>query len=73
MNITNLKNGTIAKIKSIKDIKDMNKLKSMGIFPGNIIIKKSNSIMKGPIIIQIGKTQIAIGYKIAQNIIIECL
>jgi Fe2+ transport system protein FeoA len=43
------------------------KLSAMGIVPGTIILKKSHSILHGPIVIQNGPVQIAIGYRMAQK------
>jgi len=48
-----------------------NKLEAMGIRPGKIITKISTQIMRGPITIQVGNTQLAISYGISKRIIVE--
>jgi Fe2+ transport system protein FeoA len=47
------------------------KLEAMGVLPGTIITKKSAILGKGPIILTRGSTQFAIGYEIAQKILVE--
>ncbi len=47
------------------------RLESMGIVPNVIIKKVSNQVMKGPVVININKTQVAIGYGMAKKIIVE--
>ncbi|MDF2882479.1 MAG: FeoA domain [Clostridiaceae bacterium] len=49
------------------------KLKNMGIFPGTIILKKSAILAKGPIIVEKGAMQFALGYDIAKKILVERL
>lgn len=72
MNATELANGTMATVKKLSGTSQfIAKMESMGIFPGSVITKKSSSIMGGPIVIEKGATQIAIGHKSAKNIIVE--
>lgn len=74
MNATQLVNGTSARvIKLSGGAPFASKLSAMGIEPGSIILKKSNSFLRGPIVIQKGQVQIAIGYKMAQRIVVEPL
>lgn len=47
------------------------KMNVLGIRPGKEIIKISNQLMKGPIIIRSGNTEIAIGYGMARKIMVE--
>ena len=47
------------------------KLETLGIRPGVIITKLSSQLMHGPITIQIGNSQVAIGFGMAQKIILE--
>ncbi len=47
------------------------KLESMGIRSGSNIKKISQQIMRGPIIIAKGNTQVAIGFGMAKKIFIE--
>lgn len=49
------------------------KLEAMGIIPGTAIVKKSASFMKGPIVIEKGTMQVAIGFQTAQKIIVRPL
>ena len=78
MNITQLANGKSARIVELNDRNDhkdhneiMSKLEAMGIMPGVIITKKSAILNKGPIILKKEFIQFAIGYDIAQKIIVE--
>lgn len=47
------------------------RLNAMGLRPGVVITKVSGQFMRGPIIIRIGSTQIALGFGMARRIIIE--
>lgn len=49
----------------------MGKLKSMGIIPGTLIIKKSAIPAKGPVVVEKGATQFAVGFDMAENIVVE--
>jgi len=49
----------------------VSKLEAMGIVPGTIVVKKSAALMKGPIVIEKAGMQIAIGFAMAQQIIVE--
>jgi len=70
--ISELKNGEIAIIKDIIGGQHfINKIESLGIRVGVEISKVSSQMMCGPITINIGQTQIAIGYKMAKRIIVE--
>jgi Fe2+ transport system protein FeoA len=74
MDVTDLVNGKMAKVKELCGSRQfIAKMEAMGIFPGSVILKKSNSIMRGPIIIERGATQLAIGHCFAKNIIVEPL
>jgi Fe2+ transport system protein FeoA len=43
----------------------------MGIIPGTIVVKKYSSIIKGPIVLEKDAKQLAIGFGIAQKILVE--
>jgi ferrous iron transport protein A len=43
------------------------KLEALGIRPGVVITKVSGQIMRGPVIIRVGNTQVAIGFFKAQG------
>ena len=47
------------------------RLEALGIRPGTKIVKKSSQIMRGPVIVKAGGTQIAIGFGMAGRIIVE--
>ena len=49
----------------------VNRLNSLGIRPGKRITKTSSMIMRGPVTIQVDRTQIAIGFGMARRIIVE--
>ncbi len=47
------------------------KLEALGIRPGVVITKVSGQIMRGPVIVRVGNTQIAIGFGMARRVIVE--
>jgi ferrous iron transport protein A len=47
------------------------RLENMGIRPGVVITKKSNQFFHGPVIIEVGRTQLAIGYGMARKILVD--
>ena len=49
----------------------INRLSALGIRPGKKITKISSMFMRGPVTVQIGTAQIAIGYGMANKIIVE--
>ena len=49
----------------------VNRLNSLGIRPGKRITKVSSVFMRGPVTIQIDRAQVAIGYGMANKIVIE--
>jgi len=51
----------------------ISKLEAMGITPGAVITKISTQLMRGPIIIKSGNTQLAIGFGMAKKIIVESI
>ncbi len=48
-----------------------NRLDSMGIRCGIKVTKLSGQFMRGPVIIKVGKTQIAIGYGMAKKVLVQ--
>lgn len=70
--LTQLDNGASARVMELRGGHQMvGKLEAMGIVPGSTITKKGSSIMKGPIVLRKGATQLAIGYAMAQRIMVE--
>ena len=49
----------------------VNRLNSLGIRPGKRITKVSSVFMRGPVTIQIDRAQVAIGYGMANRIVVE--
>ena len=49
----------------------VNRLSALGIRPGKKITKVSSMLMRGPVTIQTGNAQIAIGFGMANKIIVE--
>ncbi|HHX95279.1 MAG TPA: ferrous iron transport protein A [Clostridia bacterium] len=72
LKLTELENGKLAKVIDLQGGQQFyKKLEAMEIIPGTVILKKSATLMKGPIVIEIGNNQFAIGYGMAQRIIVE--
>ena len=61
--------GTVVRIEGGRDL--VNRLSALGIRPGKRITKVSSMIMHGPVTIQLDSTQLAIGFGMANKIIIE--
>ena len=49
----------------------VNRLENLGIMIGVKIKKISSQFMRGPVTVQIGNTQVAIGYGMAKKIIVK--
>jgi len=49
----------------------LRKLESLDIRQGTEIVKVSSQLMRGPITIRVGNTEVAIGFGIARRIIVE--
>ena len=49
----------------------VNRLSALGIRPGKRITKVSSMLMRGPVTIQSGNTQVALGFGMANKIIVE--
>jgi len=49
----------------------LRKMDALGIRPGTEVVKISSQLMRGPIIIKVGNTQVAIGFGMARRIIVE--
>lgn len=72
MDITQLNEGEKAKIIEIQGGWGLiKKLDALGIRPGMEIKKISSQVLRGPQTLQVGNTQIAIGFGMAKKIIVE--
>ncbi len=70
--LINVEEGKDVKVVEIQGGHGLKKrLESIGIIPDVIIRKISNQVMKGPVVIKVGTTQVAIGYGMARKIIVE--
>jgi len=49
----------------------LRKLETLGIKQGTEIVKVSSQLMRGPITIRVGNTQVAIGFGMARRIIVK--
>ena len=49
----------------------VNRLSTMGLRPGKKVTKVSAMLMRGPVTIQIGSTRMAIGFGMANKIMVE--
>ncbi len=72
LNLTQMKSGEKGKILEITGGKGLvRRLEALGIIPGSEITKVSGQIMHGPVVLRIGGTQIAVGYGMAQKVMVE--
>ncbi|MBA7505029.1 hypothetical protein ES705_03607 [subsurface metagenome] len=49
----------------------LRKMETLGIKQGTEIVKVSSQLMRGPITIRVGNTQVAIGFGMARRIMVE--
>jgi len=49
----------------------LRKMETLGIKHGTEIVKVSSQLMRGPITIRVGNTQVAIGFGMARRIMVE--
>jgi len=61
--------GVVAQIQGEHGL--VNRLSALGIIPGKRIIKISSMLMRGPVTIQVDRVQVAIGFGMANKIIVE--
>ena len=72
MDLTQMREGERGKVIDIQGGRGLvMKLEALGIKPGTEIVKVSSQLMRGPIIIRVGNTQVAIGFGMARRIVIE--
>lgn len=74
VNLAELENGNFAKVLDFLGGSALKgKLEAMGILPGTTILKKSAIPAKGPVIVEKGALQFALGYDMAEKILVEPL
>lgn len=72
--LTELKTGQKAKIVRLVGGRGIHRrLELLGIRPGSVIMKISNPIRSGAVVLQVGESQVAIGYGIINRIVVEVL
>lgn len=49
------------------------RLEALGIRPGATVTKVSAQIMRGPVVVSVGNTQVAIGFGMARRIMVKLL
>lgn len=70
--LTQVEDGTLVKVIELRGGPTfIAKLDAMEIVPGTILKKKTSTLRRGPLVIERGKHQLALGYKMAQKIIVE--
>ena len=70
--LTQLNQGQTAVIINIRGGYGLSRrLETMGIKPGVMITKVSSQLMRGPITLRVGNSQIAIGFGMARKIIVK--
>jgi Fe2+ transport system protein A len=71
--LTRLADGEAARVVGFAGEADGARLESMGILVGSIVEKKSTALRNGPVVVERGRTQLALAYCIAQGILVEPL
>ncbi|MEE9316146.1 MAG: FeoA family protein [bacterium] len=72
IDLTRMRKGERVKIVDIQgDQGLLRKLETLGIKQGTEIVKVSSQLMRGPITIRAGNTQVAIGFGMARRIMVE--
>jgi ferrous iron transport protein A len=49
----------------------VNRLSALGIIPGKRITKISSMLMRGPVIVEVDRTRVAIGFGMATRIVVQ--
>lgn len=72
MDVTEMKEGQKGRIVEIQGGRGLlEKLEVLGIRCGSEITKVSSQFLRGPVTIQVGNTQVAIGYGMARKIAVQ--
>ena len=72
IDLTQMRKGERGKIVDIQGGGGLlRKMETLGIKQGTEIVKVSSQLMRGPITIRVGNTQVAIGFGMARRVIVE--
>jgi ferrous iron transport protein A len=72
MTLAHMRNGQRGVVVEIKGGHGMvSRLSALGIRPGRKITKVSAMFMRGPVTIQVGNAEVAIGFGMARRVIVE--
>lgn len=72
MLLTDLPTGQSAIIKEIVGGRGVvNRLNALGIIPGKKITKISSMVMRGPVVVRVENTEIALGFGMASKVIVS--
>jgi ferrous iron transport protein A len=72
ISLTTMESGSKGKVIEIQGGRGLcARLNAMGIRPGVRITKISGQIMRGPVIVSVGSTQVAIGFGMASRVFVE--
>lgn len=63
--------GVVVSIGAGKDL--VSRLQALGIRPGRQLLKLNNMLMRGPVMLEVDRTQVAIGFGMAQKITIRLI
>ena len=73
-NLAEIPNGMRAKIVDIAGgIGLQRRLHAMGVRPGRAVTKCSGTFMRGPVVIRMEGTQVALGYGMARKVLVETI
>ena len=72
VNLRQMPSGRSGKVVEIQGgVGLFNRLSALGVRPGKKITKVSSMLMRGPVTIQSGNTRLAIGFGMANRVIVE--
>jgi len=71
INVAQMKAGQSGRVVEIGGGRGIRRMEAMGLRPGKRITKISGMFGHGPVTIQIGGTQLALGFGMAQKILVE--
>jgi Fe2+ transport system protein FeoA len=72
LDLTGLADGQAGRVVGLLGGREaVGRLEAMGIGIGSVIEKKSSALRRGPIVIEWGSTQVALGFGIAKGILVE--